>query len=290
MIKLQNEQLVVMIDENGAEVKSITATDSGISYLHDGNPAYWGRTSPTLFPIVGSLAEGTYYHNEVAYELSQHGFARDMVHEIVSQTESTVTFSLKSTEETLKKYPFEFELRTTYALTDNEVSVTWDVMNLTDEEMHFSIGAHPAFSTLGEDMDRYYLHFKDSEGIDTLGFDVKTGRIFEEKETIIEDLKLLPLSDDLFEEYSVLILENESEITLASYEHDHKVTVTFEGFPYVGIWTAFNDKKSAPFVCIEPWYGIADTVATPQALNVKKGIQTLAPHASFNASYQMKFD
>ena len=290
MIKLQNEQLTVMIDSKGAEIKRITSVATGLEYLHDGNPAYWGRTSPVLFPIVGSLAQGTYYHEDVAYQLSQHGFARDMVHEVVSQTQTSVMFSLKSTEETLRRYPFEFELRVSYQLEASQVTVSWDVLNPSDETMYFSIGAHPAFSTFGESLENYYLHFKDSDGIDTFLFDDKSGRVFEEKETIIEGLKLLPLSEGLFEEYPVLILDEESEITVASYEHDHKVTVTFEGFPYVGIWTPVNEGKAAPFICIEPWYGVADTVDAPQELKHKTGIQTLAPHAQFAAAYQMTFE
>ena len=114
--------------------------------------------------------------------------------------------------------------------------------------------------------------------------------MYEEKEQIIDKLKLLPLSKELFEEYPTLIIENEAAITLGCYNHEREVVVRFDGFPYVGIWSPINALgEIADFVCIEPWYGVADTVGEPQELMSKKGIQVIEPHSMFEVSYSMTF-
>ncbi|MGL4373584.1 MAG: aldose 1-epimerase family protein, partial [Turicibacter sp.] len=211
----------------------------------------------------------------------------------IEQSESKVVFALVATEETLKKYPFDFNLRIAYEVVNNELKVSWHVQNQGNESMYFSIGAHPAFSTklaADDEFSDYYLHLEHNEGIETLLFDQHKGQVFEEKEVIMEKLKLLPLSADLFAQYGALIIEGETGITLASYNHDREVEVKFNNFPYVGIWTAVKqDGTPGDFVCIEPWYGHGDVVLAPQEIKDKKGIQTLGAHEAFEASYQMFF-
>lgn len=293
MIQIQNDKLLVEISTHGAEVKRVFHLGHELEYLWDSNPSFWAKSSPVLFPIVGRLAGNEYLYNEKSYSLSQHGFARDLEFEVVSQEADSVWFELKANDVTLANYPFEFVLRIGYVLDGETLSVKWNVLNNGEDVMPFSIGAHPAFSTKLNDADEfsdYYLHFEANEGINTFLFNNETGLISEEKTEIIEKLKLLPLSKELFEEYPTLIVENETAITLGSYNHDREVAVRFDGFPYVGIWAPINNEgKIADFICIEPWYGMADTVNVPQEIMNKKGIQTVAPHSTFEAGYTMTF-
>lgn len=293
MIQIRNEKLEVEISAHGAEVKRVYHLQHELDYLWNSNPSFWSKSSPVLFPIVGRLAKNEYLYNDKSYSLSQHGFGRDSEFEIVSHEEDSVWFELKATDETRENYPFDFILRIGYKLEDETLVVKWNVLNEGENVMPFSIGAHPAFSTkLGseDEFSDYYLHFETSEGIQTYLFDNESGRVYEEKEEIIDKLKLLPLSKELFEEYPTLIIENETSILLGCYNHDREVKVSFEGFPYVGLWSPINRKgEIADFVCIEPWYGIADTVEVPQDIMNKKGIQLIEPHATFDASYSMTF-
>ncbi|HAX73305.1 MAG TPA: aldose epimerase [Firmicutes bacterium] len=293
MICAQNSKIKLTVAKNGAEIKSIKQIENGLEYMWQANPNVWGRTAPVLFPIVGRLSEDTFLHNGVAYHMSQHGFARDTAFELVQQSDEILVFEMKSNDKTRAMYPFDFIFQIKYELVENEVLVTWRVVNDGLEPMYFSIGAHPGFNIhLSENdvLTDYYLHFKDSDGVSTLLFNQQTGRVYKDKETIIEGLKLLPLSADLFAEYGALIIDGETEITLASYEHDHEVKVSFEGFPLVGIWTAVNEKGVAgEFVCIEPWFGHGDDVEAPQELKDKKGIQTLESSQVFEATYRMMF-
>jgi len=293
MIQLKNNKLSVDINPIGAELKKVYHFESELDYLWNGDAAFWGRTAPVLFPIVGRVANDTYLNNGKLYPLSQHGFARDYKFDVISQTNEEVWFELNDNEETLKKFPYKFSLKIGYELKGDKVIVKWQVENPNEGTLPFSIGAHPAFRTNlqeGEELSDYYLHLETNEGITTYAFDNEKGLIKDEKVEIIEKLKLLPLSKELFEEFPTLILENETGITLKSYMHDHEVHVAFDGFPYVGIWSPINTQgEVAPFVCIEPWYGMADTVEEPQEISTKKGIQCLNAGEVFTTEYSMTF-
>lgn len=289
MFTLKNDKLEIKVNAHGAEL--VRVVKDRVDYLWDGHPEFWGRTSPVLFPIVGAVAEGKYFVDGEEFQLGQHGFARDMAFEAISQTGDALWFGLVSSDATRAKYPFDFELRIGYVIEGNTVAVKWVVMNTGEVTMPFSIGAHPAF-VAGPDLSDYALQMKDSKGIETYVFDNDRGLVdvTAGKVEIAHDLPFLPLSKDLFEEHPTLILEGEAEIMLRSYTHDREVEVAFDGFPYVGIWSPINATgEVAPFVCIEPWYGMADTSPTPGELTDKKGIQLLEAGKEFVASYMMTF-
>lgn len=288
MYTLKNEQLTIKINPKGAELVSVYGAD--YEYLWQGDTAFWGRTSPVLFPIVGRLAKNTYFVDGVAYELPQHGFARDMDFECISQTDDEIWFALKATEETLAKYPFAFELRIGYRLLIQKVEVLWEVENHGTSEMPFSIGAHPAFNA-GEELADYALQMATHKDIETRFID--NGRfveVLDGPEQIIEGLPFLPLNKDFFEEYPTLMIEDETEVTLRSYYHDREVDVNFDGFPLVAFWSPINVAgEVAPFVCIEPWYGLSDTSEKPGELMDKLGIEVLESEKVFKTSYTMTF-
>src|SRR5699024_7785261 len=145
-MKLENEYIIVQAKQQGAELTSIRMKEDNTEYLWNADPSHWNRHAPILFPIVGRLVNNTYFVDGTAYEMSQHGFARDMTFDIIHQTDTSVSFLLTSTEETLKKYPFLFSLTVTYTLVDTKVVVDYKVENTGKKEMYFSIGAHPGFN------------------------------------------------------------------------------------------------------------------------------------------------
>jgi len=290
---LENEMLRVEVAEKGAEIKRIHNKKTNTELLWSGDVSFWGRVSPILFPIVGRVAKDTYLVDGQEYQLSQHGFARDEAFQLVSHSETEVWLELAYNEASLAKYPFKFVLRIGYLLDGATVTVKWEVKNVGEGSMPFSIGAHPAISTSlqeGDVLEDYYLHLETSEKVETYLFDAENGLIKDEKDVIMPDMKFLPLSKDLFEDYPTVILEGETAMSLKSYNHEHGVDVKFEGFPYVGIWAPINeDGNVAPFVCIEPWFGMADTNPTPGELKQKKGIQELAEGTTFEAAYSLTF-
>uniref|UniRef100_UPI003FA4A58E aldose epimerase family protein n=1 Tax=Anaerosporobacter sp. TaxID=1872529 RepID=UPI003FA4A58E len=142
---LKNELISITVNDFGAELSAIVSEKTGQSYLWNADPTYWKRHSPILFPIVGSLKGKSFQYNGLDYSMSQHGFARDMEFACIEVTETSIKHRLTATEETLQQYPFLFDLTVTYQLNGNTIEVIWDVTNTDTKEMHFSIGAHPAF-------------------------------------------------------------------------------------------------------------------------------------------------
>ena len=159
-VQIENEFLIATFAEEGAEL-GLQSKETGIEYIWQGNPEFWAPCART-FPIVGRLKEDTYMYQNQAYHLTQHGFARDQVFDVIEKGGEEVSFSLKSTKETKKKYPFDFELVITYTLEHQELTVNYQVEYTGKEEMYFGIGGHPAFNVPLESsltFEDYYLSF-----------------------------------------------------------------------------------------------------------------------------------
>lgn len=285
--QIRNESLTLEIDAHGAEMKSLIDNCSGQEYLWCGDAAYWGRTSPVLFPLVGNYREKQSCFDGKWYSLSQHGFARDMDFELVSEKGDEIWFALEDSPETLEKYPFGFRLELGYRLQGRAVEVLWKVTNKNDREMYFSIGGHPAFNCplrAGEKQTDYRIGFDTCEPL--------TASVLDENGTVSERTKVLELTDgmlqitdSLFDE-DALIVEHDQAHKVALYtpEGEKYLEVRFEA-PLFGIWSPAG--KHAPFVCIEPWYGRSDRADFGQKLEEREWGNVLKAGEIFTAVYQI---
>ncbi|EOY3511044.1 aldose 1-epimerase family protein [Listeria monocytogenes] len=287
MIKLENEVLLVEMKTAGAELTRIFHKDTGLEYLWNADSKFWGRHSPVLFPTVGRLVEDTYLVDGKPYHLGQHGFARDRDFQVIEQTEKSVRFELDADEDSLAVYPYKFKLSIIYTIKKNTVAVSYEVENTDNKRIYFSIGAHPAFNlplTDGTTFEDYYLDFGTEENLETLCLEgpYRSGEI---KKVVDKPAQYLPLSYDLFKN-DALIFEalKQKEMTIKSDKTPHFVKVSFPEFPFVGVWTA---KPGTPFLCIEPWYGIADGAGESVELRDKAGIEHLEPEAVFASEYEI---
>ncbi|EPR3376135.1 aldose 1-epimerase family protein [Listeria monocytogenes] len=287
MIKLENEVLLVEMKTAGAELTRIFHKDTGLEYLWKADSKFWGRHSPVLFPTVGRLVEDIYLVDGKPYHLGQHGFARDRDFQVVEQTEKSVRFELDADEDSLAVYPYKFKLSIIYTIEKNTVAVSYEVENTDNKRIYFSIGAHPAFNlplTDGTTFEDYYLDFGTEENLETLCLEgpYRSGEI---KKVVDEAARYLPLNYDLFKN-DALIFEalKQKEMTIKSDKTPHFVKVSFPEFPFVGVWTA---KAGTPFLCIEPWYGIADGAGESVELRDKAGIEHLEPEAVFASEYEI---
>lgn len=285
LFQIGNEQITIQVDSMGAEMKSLKKTTTGVEYMWEGNPSFWKRTSPVLFPIVGGLRNGEYIHNGKSYPMGQHGFARDMEFTLKSQTSREIWFSLKSDEETLKKYPYEFLLELGYELSESTVIVKWKVINPSAQDMYFSIGGHPAFRCpLAEDAKQadYRLMFDAKEV--TAGI-LRNGLMSNETAVYTLDNGYMWITEHLFDN-DALVIENDQAHKVALIKPDGSpyLTVSFEA-PLFGIWSPPG--KKAPFVCIEPWYGRCDAEDFTGIWEERKWGQHIAAGESFEASYQI---
>jgi galactose mutarotase-like enzyme len=287
MITLENEVLKVLVAEKGAELQCIVNKTFDIDYLWNGNPAFWAKHSPVLFPIVGSLKNNTYSYMGKSYQLPRHGFARDMDFEAEMHSRKEVIFLLKSNTETKKNYPFDFEFRIRYQISGDELSTEYIVSNTGKSLLLFSVGGHPAFRlplTTDSGFSDYYLKFEETETLPRWPIS-KDGLILPQSLPLLEDTDRLNLNKSLFyQDALVFKYPASSEISLLSAKTPHGLRFQMGEFPFLGIWSA----KDADFVCIEPWCGIADSVNSNQQLEQKEGIEKLSPGKLFSRQWRIK--
>ncbi len=281
-MKLSNSTLTVTIAEHGAEIKSIVK--DGREYMWQADPEFWARTSPVLFPFVGASPDGQYKLNGNSYPMGQHGFARDCDFELAEEGGDYAAFVLKSNEDTLKVYPFEFSLLIKYTLIDNAVKIGWTVINDNDTDMAFSIGAHPAFNLRnGEN----YFKFDTDKDISYYLIDPE-GHCDTENKHILKNDGYAPIELKMFDDDAYIIEDKQATaVSLCDGDKSEYVTVRFDA-PLFGLWSPA--KKNAPFVCIEPWYGRVYGSGFDGDLFDRAYVNTLKPHEEFNAEYTIELN
>lgn len=289
MITLDNGNLAVKIDEQGAQLKSIFCPETQIDYMWQADPKFWGRTSPVLFPIVGRLKDNKYTYRNEPFEMGQHGFARDSQFDVLEHKDTYAVFQLKSSRKTLSVYPFYFELKVTYELTDdNELTVNFVVSNDSESEMLYSVGAHPGFN----------VPLAAGDTFETTTVSVEPNQKFQQIPLVgpFNDAKHpktlnfeqpLTLDHELFDQDALILdLENQPvQFKMQGAHSEHGINVNVANAPYTGIWSPYPTQS--PFVCIEPWWGIADSVDSNQRLENKMAINKLAPEASAEHGYSI---
>lgn len=276
-IILSNSELTATINSFGAELISLK-NNSNREYIWEGNPDYWGKHSPILFPIVGSLKNNSYRYNNSIFHLPRHGFAREMDFDVIEQSNEKVVFSLKETAATLEKYPFKFELQISYTLTNSELKIGFNVINNNSFSMPFSIGAHPAFA-IANKFESYELLFEKSENL--VVSKLKNDLISNTTYKLPIENNSLPLTYSLFENDALIFKTIESKSVTICENGIPFLKVHYNDFPSLGIWT----KSQAPFICIEPWIGYADTVENNGNLEEKEGIKILGVNQTFETNY-----
>lgn len=288
MLTLENDSLKIEINTEGAELQSILQKESNLEYMWNGDPAFWSKRSPVLFPIVGALKDNTYFYKGQAYQLPRHGFAREMNFSVEEQNQNSITFSITQTEETLRNYPFHFHFYIKYLLEKNQLLVTYGVWNKGEDVMYFSVGAHPAFKLpLAEatEYTDYELQFNEKETAGRWPIS-KEGLIEKSPNPLLENTDVLPLNKDLFKSDAIVLKQLQSDVvTLQSTKTVHGIRFQFTGFPFLGLWAS----PGADFLCIEPWCGIADWVDSTQQLQQKEGIRHLQPGELFEVSWKASF-
>lgn len=280
---LENQYLKIAVDSKGAELKSIFNKVNRQEMLWQANPEFWGKSSPVLFPIVGTLKNGIYIYDENEYKLPRHGFARDYDFKLEETSDSHLVLSLEASPDTLQLYPFVFKLQIIYTLKNNSLQVEYKVENLSDvATMYFSLGAHPAFKVgrKVDDFSSYTLLF--NKDIELKANCLKDGLLTtKQHEILLNDHKLM-LDYKLFENDALVLLDMKSDkVTLLNNNDKTMLTFELENFPYFGIWTV----KDSGFICLEPWAGIADFDYHDQQLENKTGINTIKPNESWSASW-----
>jgi galactose mutarotase-like enzyme len=273
-IVLRSDDLEVAVDSLGAELTHVVSRHDRTEFLWRGDPAIWGRRAPILFPIVGKVTNGMYRYGGKEFSMGQHGFSRE-----------EVVFRLSDTPALRRVYPFSFELLVIYRLSGRVIDVTYSVRNPGTATMWFSIGGHPGFSCpLEPDLkfEDYVVEF--DRPITASRHLIVDGLIRSEAQPFLSNQSAFALTKELFRDDAIVLKHGDARhAVLRSPKGKKYVRVEFPGWPFLGIWT-----KPGPFLCIEPWYGIADTVGFDGDLTRKEGIRHLERGEEFECRYSIE--
>lgn len=287
---IKNELLTVEIANIGAEIKKIQF--NSIDYLHDSNPLFWGRSAPILWPNIGTIKDDAATINEVKYPMKKHGFLRDTLFDIKTHNENKIILTTSSNEVSQKYYPFAFTIEITYELINDTIRSSIQFTNHSKKQMPFNLGLHPAFKVPlyeNEKFEEYVIEFGKSGTYEMPTVNLENGTIdFTKRYRTFTNLKTLPLNYSDYN-YDALIFENinTNTVTLKHLTHNHGIEFNFPEFPMLGIWTPAN--KKAPFICLEPWIGCADTPDTDGDFTKKRELIWLEPNKTKTLNYTIKF-
>lgn len=275
---IENEFFKAAVKTHGAELTSLYSKTTGIEYLWQGDPAIWAGQSPVLFPIIGRVLDDRYRLNGVEYTMPKHGFFRNREAELYEKSASRITFVQRDDEETRKLYPYAFEVFVTFELIGKSIRVTHTVANRNDRVMYFSIGAHPAFACRIGD----HLLFEKKETLDTVAIDTECLRT-SQMIPVLKENNEITITKDIFNQDALIFTGMKSSyITLVSDQHDRKIKFNYGGCPYLGIWA----KPGAPYVCLEPWWGVNDSHEKKADFSEKDAIQSLPAGENYTCFWQ----
>lgn len=281
---LQGDGISATIVAQGAELVSLQ-DNKGFEFLWQAGPE-WRRHSPVLFPIVGRLNGDQLRHRGQTYPMTQHGFARDKPFAWAQSGPRSCTLVLTDDADTRTHYPFAFRLAVTYTLDRRQLGVTFDITNTGEEPMPASIGAHPAFNwPLLPDLAKtdYLLTFAAAEPAPVRR--LKDGLLLKTPQPTPVEGNILALSERLFDEDAVILDQPASTSVRYAGERGPAIEMAWQGFQELGVW---SKPGGAPFLCIEPWHGIASPVGFDGDFVDKPGLMLIAPAAKRVLSYQIR--
>ncbi len=279
---LENEYFKVIANEYGGELNSIFCKNINLEMLWQPDGVYWSGQAPVLFPIVGALKDSKCIIDDNEYSMNQHGLARKLDFTLHGKDDNSITFLLKSSENTLKIYPYEFELYNTYVLDKDKLIIRNEVRNISSKEMYFSIGGHPAFN-----FDRYNDDIKFCINDTNVKYNLLSNGVISYKEYDLEfdSNNELTITNDLFKD-DALIFRNIpfNMAKLINKTKGYSLEMELSDYNDFGLWS----NNGAPFVCLEPWNGHADMEDSNHIFKDKAGIIKLEVNESRVFEYSIK--
>ena len=280
-ITISNDILEVEISTVGAELTSVKKHDTELLWQSDKN--IWARQAPVLFPICGGLRNDSFTFCGKDYKMPKHGFAKNADFSVEYEDGEKAVLLLASSEETKVIYPFDFEFRTVFSLIGNQIKIDYIIKNLTDGDMYFSVGSHEGYACKGG-IESWRINFEKYE--DLYSNNIECGILSENKTLFGKNTKIFPLRYEYFSSDALVFLDLKSrKLTLENEKTAQKISVDFDGFPYLLLWTI----QDAEFICIEPWCGIPDFVGESLDFSEKKGIIRLKKGEKTSRTHKITF-
>lgn len=286
--RITNCGLTAEIDTLGGQLISLVKND--VEYIWQRDAKYWSGCAPILFPVVGRLRDGILTIKGKDYPMPKHGFARDLVMNVADKTDSSVKFELKSSEETKKFYPWDFEFCVKFALNNSCLTVSFEVKNTDKEAMIFGLGGHPAFNVPMYDGDKftdYRLEFEKEELLESNYVNPDDSISADKKEVVLNGGKTINIKRSLFNN-DAMIFENIKSKSVKLINHENKgIKFSYDGFPTFAVWTK-GEPEEAEFVCLEPWISMGFRDNEDSKIESKCGMKTLMPGEKFSAAFEIE--
>ena len=285
---LENEHISIKIKQLGAELCSYFDKETKREVIWQADPIFWKRHAPILFPIIGKVNNNKYRIGKDAFNIGQHGFARDQEYKIISESEHSIRLGISSTKKTRSIFPFDFKLEIEFSLKEKELKVLYHVQNTSDNQIYFCLGAHPGFNCPFDENSKfseYKLKFEKKEKSDRILLSTNGFRTGDRAKSWLTG-DTIQLSEELFKDDALIFDDLKSSFLIIESESvKESIKIVWNNYPHIGIWKPLNN---APFVCIEPWNGMADQASLDTDFKDKFGVVTLHPNESFECYYSIE--
>lgn len=284
--KITSGENYAVLGLEGAQLNSLTK--NGREYLWQGDPDFWAGQAPVCFPIVGVLPDGKAKAFGKACNMKRHGVARINPFEVFEQQKNSVTFVQKSSEETKKQFPFDYELKIKYTIVGDTVTNEYMITNTGNEKLPFVIGGHPAFNCpVDEDecFEDYYVIFDRKQTLFALRPDVETGLIDVTKRyPVLNNARRIEMNHKIFEKDALVFDNIKSKSVTLIGKNGRGVRVDFQDMSNLLIWSAVGN---APFVALEPWTGISSCSDESEIFENKRGMTILDPDETVSFKFKI---
>lgn len=278
---IKNDTLICTISSTGAEIRSLKDKATGKEHIWQIDNDIWGSSSPVLFPAIGKIKGNKITYNGADYLMPKHGIIRHNTNLLFEQhSDAKCSFTLQSSAETLKRYPFKFSFLVIYELIENALKMTYHVINKDQVPMHFACGGHTAYASPlvnGKNLEDYVIEFPQKERL-TIHILGDSGLLSTQMREILLNNATLTLSKSLFNEDALILSDIDFDwVRFRESEKSKGLKVTFEGYPNLALWS----KPGADYVCIEPWLGLPDAETESLDITEKTSYKTIAPDEEF---------
>ena len=286
MVVLKNEYLNVELNAKGAEIIKIVGQKDQINYMWKRDKSLWANSAPILFPIVGALQNNECRIDGQTYSMTQHGFARHTEFDVHQVSDTCVEFHLTPNETISKQYPYLFDLKVVYTLTENQLSCHCFVANKDHQDIYFQIGGHPAFACPfmeNESANDYYIEFEKNETVAEKLLDMEHHGMSTTTRRFFDNEKRFFVRQTLFDNDAIVLPDLKSSyVTLKSLNHDKSIKFYMNNFNHLGLWAS---KHVGGLLAIEPWVGHTDYVGFTGEFKEKAGVVHLKENEQFDCQF-----
>lgn len=285
-VKIANDMLRVEIAPLGAELQSIRDA-AGEEWLWNGDPAWWAKRSPLLFPVVGRSPENQVSIGGKHYPMESHGFAARHEFTVDGKEQDRACLVALDTPATRSSFPFAFELRLDYTLDGATLRSRATVINRDTAEMPFQFGFHPAFlwPLPGSAGKRHLVEL--GNGGEPACYRLRPEKVIDPAPLASPFTKgLLEPGRAHFEQDAMVFLEGAGNAIDFFAEGGARLAMRTQNLPNFALW----QKAGAPYLCLEPWHGTAPLADQGDRLEDRNGIALLAPGASMTFGMDVSFE